>query len=1174
MKKLMNGVLAAILILGTLVGYQTPKAMAVDTEQELKIHAQLEGWVLDEIKGSIYALTDEGNVLIISRETFEITNKVSLGATQLSDLDLEGDTLWVSMQDQNKVAKVNLLTFEVDEMISLSQSPYSIEVLDGKLYYAYDQHSEVRIVDLFTKEETFLDVPELNSDTFYEPDLISNEPDVLYVAESGSSGSDIYKISLTDGSILSQSTFDEGYGFSYPKRKVFTDDDEVFYAARSLKKEDLTQINGFYGGTITGYTDQFVFSETAIFDRDEFHKVSDLPFETEFLLVPSMNEIYMFDSNRTTIHKEGFELPTTLETGTYTNFNQKLILNANITDWALDDVNGKIYAISKLTNTLFTIDSTTFTVEEEQTVVSLPSDIDLVNQKIYISGSGSTFVEVIDLSTGAKSKVKTNQNPYRIATDGNTLFYVLEDAWTKVYKVDLANNSESVIAEGLRTNKYMYSDPDIEFNGENGTLYIAESASSGSHLFALNTNDILDVRQTDYDDGYGFSFPKRKVVVDGQYVYYAKQKISETDLTNEMWNYNEDILNVSTDYVISTKGVYAKTNDMVKAATFPYTVAHASINKEGNVFLYVPENQSIYKFNSVQNLIDGKPSEPSGEVDEENKFQLRWDGATADHYKLSYKTEDMTESQPLGPTDLVDTQFTIAEADHSKWAGHTLTFYVQSVVGTYTSEKVPYTYTFKPNVPPNFSVTKDGDNNLVFKWDEVKADFYKLYYQTGEMSEALPIGGTVENIQFTLAEENYQQWIGENVTFSVQAFAKDKQSGIAKFQSVIDDTPGEIVPTDLQTIEKAGIEASGTANQKIYKYKQNNKNITLNIHEAIIKEMNGTGEEAFYVESQSGSFKLPINTIDAYSNEEDSYIQVTIKKVYGETLQSISEIAEQQALEMLSHPIDFSVHIVENGKSSKVTSYGKEFVERRIPIKDPSTTENLTVVVLDPIKKTYQSVPTKIEQDENGQYWAVFYRNGNSIYSLVKAPVKHFTDTVDHWSKDYIDELVSRLIVNGVSETEFKPERSVNRAEFAAMITRALGLLADENANKNIFHDVDESKWYSEVVQAAYEANLIKGYTDGSFRPSDTLTREEMITMSIRALEMVNGDQVANTKVLSKFKDGNKVSSWAKESLSIAIAQNIVNGKTKDTLAPTDEVTRAESATVISRLLTKLKFNE
>jgi hypothetical protein len=80
--------------------------------------------------------------------------------------------------------------------------------------------------------------------------------------------------------------------------------------------------------------------------------------------------------------------------------------------------------------------------------------------------------------------------------------------------------------------------------------------------------------------------------------------------------------------------------------------------------------------------------------------------------------------------------------------------------------------------------------------------------------------------------------------------------------------------------------------------------------------------------------------------------------------------------------------------------------------------------------------------------------------------------------------MASRKIINGVGDDLFAGERSITRAEFAAIIVRALGLPADGTAN---FSDVSESAWYTGAVGTAYEYGIVNGRSANLFDPMRAL---------------------------------------------------------------------------------------
>jgi hypothetical protein len=116
-----------------------------------------------------------------------------------------------------------------------------------------------------------------------------------------------------------------------------------------------------------------------------------------------------------------------------------------------------------------------------------------------------------------------------------------------------------------------------------------------------------------------------------------------------------------------------------------------------------------------------------------------------------------------------------------------------------------------------------------------------------------------------------------------------------------------------------------------------------------------------------------------------------------------------------------------------------------------------------------------------------------------------FKDTDDHRYEDEIEELADEDIVEGVGNSRYEPNRTINRAEFATILVRAL---FDEDEAEDClddndirFSDVRNSDWYAENVCLAEDEGIIKGYPDGTFRPTWEITYAEATVMVTRALD-------------------------------------------------------------------------
>lgn len=197
-------------------------------------------------------------------------------------------------------------------------------------------------------------------------------------------------------------------------------------------------------------------------------------------------------------------------------------------------------------------------------------------------------------------------------------------------------------------------------------------------------------------------------------------------------------------------------------------------------------------------------------------------------------------------------------------------------------------------------------------------------------------------------------------------------------------------------------------------------------------------------------------------------------------------------------------------------------------------------------------------------------RRSLSTYAVM-AYIKTFADMAGHWADQAVKLMASRHVVVGMTAVNFVPENNVTRAEFAAMLLRAL--LIEPSAAGKSFKDVDEGAWYAAVVKTAAAQGLVKGYDDGTFKPNQKITRQELAAMTSRALAMkglAQVDQAEVESILKQFSDQGKVSKWARASMATAVKYGVVSGRSASTCAPKATATRAEAATMIKNMLAAL----
>ncbi|MGS0746142.1 S-layer homology domain-containing protein [Syntrophomonas erecta subsp. sporosyntropha] len=186
----------------------------------------------------------------------------------------------------------------------------------------------------------------------------------------------------------------------------------------------------------------------------------------------------------------------------------------------------------------------------------------------------------------------------------------------------------------------------------------------------------------------------------------------------------------------------------------------------------------------------------------------------------------------------------------------------------------------------------------------------------------------------------------------------------------------------------------------------------------------------------------------------------------------------------------------------------------------------------------------------------------------------NFTDITGHWAEKDINTMVSLKLVSGISATQFAPDRQVTRAEFAALLVRALNIPATGQVQGK-FTDVSSQQWYFAAVNAAAQAGIVSGYSASQFAPDEKITREQMAVMMGRALAYkgitVTIDSASIDSTLAAFTDQAGISAWAREGVAQAVNKNIVKGRDQGRFDPGANATRAEAAAMILRLYNQVK---
>jgi len=171
-----------------------------------------------------------------------------------------------------------------------------------------------------------------------------------------------------------------------------------------------------------------------------------------------------------------------------------------------------------------------------------------------------------------------------------------------------------------------------------------------------------------------------------------------------------------------------------------------------------------------------------------------------------------------------------------------------------------------------------------------------------------------------------------------------------------------------------------------------------------------------------------------------------------------------------------------------------------------------------------------------------------------------FDDISDYdWAKSAIISLYDKQIINGRGEGVFAPGDNVTRAEFLKMLMLSLSI---ETTNaESVFSDVSANDWFASFVCTANERGIAMG-SEGRFNPSDFITREDASVMISRGLSLPGSGELA-------FTDNDLISDYAINAVSALAGSGIINGMSDGSFAPKSNLTRAQAAVMLDRLIQK-----
>ena len=186
-----------------------------------------------------------------------------------------------------------------------------------------------------------------------------------------------------------------------------------------------------------------------------------------------------------------------------------------------------------------------------------------------------------------------------------------------------------------------------------------------------------------------------------------------------------------------------------------------------------------------------------------------------------------------------------------------------------------------------------------------------------------------------------------------------------------------------------------------------------------------------------------------------------------------------------------------------------------------------------------------------------------------------FPDIKNHWARKFIEALATRRILNGYPDGSFRPNHSVTRAEFAAIITSTFDTIPKKREYIP-FVDVPQNYWAFSAIKKSYETVFITGFPNREFRPKNRITRANALISIISGLGFTSSvDRDLLPRLPEFYRDYNQIPDYAKIAMAISTKAGLVASYPDiKLLNPTLAATRADIAVFVYQALVHLEQAE
>ncbi|MCG8502419.1 MAG: S-layer homology domain-containing protein [Firmicutes bacterium] len=477
------------------------------------------------------------------------------------------------------------------------------------------------------------------------------------------------------------------------------------------------------------------------------------------------------------------------------------------------------------------------------------------------------------------------------------------------------------------------------------------------------------------------------------------------------------------------------------------------------------------------------------------------------------------------------------------------------------------------------------DKRLTVSWtDPADTDFAKVRIYNGSALaaevnkgvETADITGLSNGVKYTLIVKTVDAEGDESAGVAIEGTPRrsgsgsssrkrkkqpaPQKDGVIDAQPTLDNASGaarsKVSSGDIKAaFEKAAADDQGAKTIDIVVPKvRGAKRYELTLPASVVLQEDAS--QKVHIKTETGSLVVPGNMFKEEDIGDGAAVTFALspadRDVLGEKVKA--EVGERPM-------IDIGLEV--NGKARKWEST-EAVVKVAIPYTpsegEHKKYEHITVRYIDEQGEA-EPVPSGRYNEETGM--VEFEAHHNSIYAVAYVE-KTFEDIARYgWAKKEIEVLASKGVINGTTASTYGPGLNITRADFMVLLVRTLGLRAETDET---FKDINRSDYYYDAVAIGKKLGIAKGAADGRFNPEDEISRQDMMTLAARAMQLVGKtDTEADTASLERFEDKSDVADYAADSIAIMVEDGIVRGS-NGRVNPRANATRAETAVIMYKI--------